>query len=97
MSEDNSDIGDFFKGLDIEASVGTAEIDARKFLGNDRYDELVALNRTSALTSIAIDQGQVKRLNSVAKVWDSVAGSIQVATLLLVILSVYMMVSWALH
>lgn len=92
------DYGSLFnEPLDLQTSVGAGEIEARKILGNDRYEKIVAHNDAEANASLKITNAAGRRLNNVADAYGIIPGVVSVVLLLAICWSIFAWITWALH
>jgi hypothetical protein len=80
---------------ELKTAVGDAEMAARRFLGNERYESIVAHNDAEAQATLAINAAVADRLNAIADTYRTVNGSITILTLLGIAWSVIRWVTWA--
>lgn len=98
MSEEQKDFNSLFsEPLDLAASVGSAEIELRKSMGNEQFDSLIAFMDASRAASVAFDQANGQRMFTMALLHAATAWALYFFCALAVCWSIFFWVLWALH
>lgn len=87
----------FQETFESHSAVGSAEIEMRQILGNERFDTVVGFNDAQAQVSIDVDRANANRIQGLANIYEATSHVIPLAFLLAFIWSVYLGITWALH